>query len=65
MTPLQLSKFLHQANMAQIIESKLNGPSLEERWLKIVGTLDFNQIEEFKIKFNNSNKKNFVNNFHN
>lgn len=64
MTPLQFAEFLNQETMAQIIESKLNGPSLEERWLKKVATLDLNQIEEFKTKFNNSPKRNdYVNYF--
>ncbi|RNA15716.1 hypothetical protein BpHYR1_021758 [Brachionus plicatilis] len=57
MTPLEYAEFLSQEKMAKIIESKQNGPSLEERWLKTVETLDINHIEEFRTKFNNAPNK--------
>lgn len=60
MTPLQYAEFLNQEKMANLIESKLNGPSLEERWLKTIETLEIDKIEQFKTKFNNSQNKAYL-----
>ena len=61
-TPLEYAIILNRTESAIMIEDKLNGPSLEERWLNVVQTLDINKIDDFKQKFKHSpNNSHLVN----
>lgn len=58
---LEYAKLLDRAQLARLIRKKMDGPSLEQRWLKCVERLDIEQIDEFRKKFkNSSNKKELV-----
>lgn len=61
--PLEYSSYLDRADLSSLIRRKMDAPSLEQRWLKCLETLDLERIEEFKKKFKNvPNTKELVNN---
>jgi hypothetical protein len=52
-TPIEYSTYLKRGEITNLIRLKMNGPKLDERWLKIIETFDLEQIDAFRRKFRN------------
>lgn len=48
--PLDYAKYMKQDEIVALIRKKMSEPSLQERWLKKLETIDVARIENFKSK---------------
>lgn len=54
--PIDYAKIINTDEIYNLIDSKMKSPLLEDRWIKIVETLDIDKIDVFRIKFKNSSQ---------
>lgn len=54
--PVQYARFLKRNEINDLIERKMEGPSLEDRWYNVLQSLKIEDIEKFRLQIKNSSQ---------